>query len=141
MKDNISFHFQKNIDLKNRTALKVFLAKMARLHKKDIEDLSVVFCSDQYLLKINKLYLNHHYFTDIITFDYSERKGKLNGELFISIDRVKDNASEFGKTIKNELHRVIFHGVLHLLGFNDKKPSEKKKIRLQEDQWLSMYFK
>lgn len=103
---------------------------------KNLGDISIIFCSDKYLLDINKEYLQHNYFTDIITFNYVEGE-KISGDLFVSIDRIKENAAEFNATLKKELFRVIFHGVLHLVGYNDKSTAEKKQIREKEDLYLS----
>lgn len=128
------------VTLARRTGLKDFLIKKLKSNKKTAELISIVFCSDDYLLKINQLYLKHNYFTDIITFNYSEKAGIINGELFISVDRVRLNAKDNDVSQNNELHRVIFHGVLHLLGFNDKTPDERAIMRKQEDKWLKEYF-
>jgi probable rRNA maturation factor len=105
-----------------------------------IEMLQYIFCSDKYLLGINKSYLQHDYYTDIISFDLSETKGKLIGEVYISIDRVKDNAKTHKTSFKEELLRVIFHGALHFCGYKDKKPAEIKKMHAQEDKWLKSYL-
>ncbi len=99
-------------------------------------NISLIFCSDNYLLDINIKYLNHNYFTDIITFNYVEGE-IISGDLFISIDRVKENAIEFETMWIKELYRVIFHGLLHLIGYNDKTEEEKKIMRIKEDLYLS----
>lgn len=138
--NEIVFNFQMKVTLARRTGLKGFLIKKLKSNKKTAELISIVFCSDDYLLKINQLYLKHNYFTDIITFNYSEKAGIINGELFISVDRVRLNAKDNDVSQNNELHRVIFHGVLHLLGFNDKTPDERAIMRNQEDKWLKEYF-
>lgn len=138
--NGIVFNFQKKVTLAQRNGLKAFLLKKLKSNKKNTDQVSIVFCSDDYLLKINQLYLKHNYFTDIITFNYSEKAGIINGELFISVDRVRLNAIENGVAQNNELHRVIFHGVLHLLGFNDKTTAERATMRKQEDKWLKEYF-
>lgn len=97
--------------------------------------LNYIFCSDDYLLSINKQYLNHDTYTDIITFDYA--KGKIvSGDIFISIDRVKENATKFHKTFENELCRVIIHGVLHLCGLKDKSTEDSHHMRAEEDFYL-----
>lgn len=98
-------------------------------------DLSFIFCFDEYLLKINKEYLNHDYYTDIITFNYVEGK-TISGDIFISIDRVRDNAQQYGVSFENELSRVIIHGVLHLIGFDDKDESSQSIMRMKEDEYL-----
>jgi len=103
----------------------------------EVGDLNVIFCSDEHLKEINIKYLNHDYYTDIITFDYS-KKPVINGDLFISTDRVEENASINKVKFMIELYRVIIHGVLHLCGFNDKTPEEKKKIREKENLFLSL---
>lgn len=97
--------------------------------------IEVHWLSDDELLEINKMHLNHDYFTDIITFDYS-RGSKVSGELFISIDRINDNARMLNCTIKQETHRVVAHGVLHLIGFGDKTREEQEVMRLKEDEVL-----
>jgi rRNA maturation RNase YbeY len=99
-------------------------------------DISIVFCSDDYLKVINLKYLNHDYYTDVITFDYSENN-RISGDLFISIDRVNENAGLNNINFIQELYRVIIHGVLHLCGYNDKTVKEKKEIREKEDFFLN----
>ncbi len=135
------FKADSGVTLANRAALKSFIEK--RVHKEGftIDSLTYVFCSDKYLLKINKDFLAHNYYTDIISFDLSEVPGQLIGEVYISIDRVKDNAKTHGTSLKEELHRVIFHGALHFCGYKDKKPTDAKKMREMEDRWLSAYMK
>jgi probable rRNA maturation factor len=100
--------------------------------------INFIFCSDEVLLKKNQEYLNHNTFTDIITFDTSENLGTLEGDIFISIDRVRDNSVRFKVSFDQELHRVMIHGVLHLLGYNDKSPKQKTAIRKKEDACLSL---
>ena len=139
---SISFNkADKNATLANRTALKAFIEKAIKKEGLRIETLQYIFCSDKYILGINKSYLQHDYYTDIISFDLSETKGKLIGEVYISIDRVKDNAKTHKTSLKEELLRVIFHGALHFCGYKDKKPSDIKKMRSQEDKWLKSYLK
>ena len=100
--------------------------------------LNVIFCSDDYLHQINVDHLDHDYYTDIITFDNSEVENEVEGDLFISIDRVRDNASEHNVTFNEELHRVIIHGTLHLLGYNDKSDEDKIVMREKENAYLSL---
>jgi len=102
------------------------------------ENINYVFCSDAHLLELNQQYLNHDTLTDIITFDNSEEKENLEADIFISIDRVKENASVLKKEFSNELHRVIIHGLLHLLGLKDKTEAEKQEMREKEDACLSL---
>ena len=127
--------------LKNRVALKSFIEKSVKKEGLSIESLNYVFCSDKYLLEINKQFLDHNYYTDIISFDLSEVSGQLIGEVYISVDRVKDNAKTHGASFTEELLRVIFHGALHFCGYKDKKPADVKKMRQMEDLWLSAYMK
>lgn len=137
----ISFHFLKQITLKNRKSLKLFLETLCKKEKTVIEKLDIIFCSDNYLLNINKTYLNHDYFTDIITFDLSPNKTLAKtGEIYISVDRIINNAQTYNSTIKEECHRVIFHGLLHLCGYKDKKQTEKKTMTKKENHYLSKYF-
>ena len=142
MSMSISFNkADKNATLANRTSLKAFIEKAIKKEGLHIETLQYIFCSDKFLLDINKSYLQHDYYTDIISFDLSETKGKLIGEVYISIDRVKDNAKTHKTALKEELLRVIFHGALHFCGYKDKKPADIKKMRSQEDKWLKSYLK
>ncbi|MBL0153948.1 MAG: rRNA maturation RNase YbeY [Chitinophagaceae bacterium] len=141
-RSSIEFFFQKKpVFLPKRTALKKFLSYIMTQEGRKLETLSVVFCSDEYLLNINLDFLKHHYYTDIISFDLSGPANPLQGEIYISVDRVSDNARTLKQTFKSELHRVIFHGVLHFCGYGDKKPGEKKKMRAMEDFYLQKYFK
>ena len=139
---SISFNqADSKVALANRVALKSFIEKRMKKEGFSIETLTYVFCSDKYLLKMNKDFLSHNYYTDIISFDLSETPGNLIGEVYISVDRVKDNAKTHGTTLKEELHRVIFHGALHFCGYKDKKPADTIKMRQMEDRWLSAYMK
>ncbi len=99
-------------------------------------ELSVIFCSDEFLLDMNKEYLNHDYYTDIITFDYVEGN-IISGDLFISLDRVKENAEMYNSRMLRELYRVVFHGTLHLCGYKDKTDEEQKVMRAKEDYYLN----
>ncbi len=139
---SISFNkADRSTTLANRLALKAFIEKAIKKEGLTIETLQYIFCSDKFLLGINKFYLQHDYYTDIISFDLSESKGKLIGEVYISIDRVKENAKSHKTSLKEELLRVIFHGALHFCGYKDKKPADIKKMRAQEDRWLKSYLK
>ena len=132
----ISFAFQTTCILKNRTILKNWIKYTIEKNNKQIGEISYIFCSDEQLLEINKEFLSHDYYTDIITFDYSE-SDIISGDLFISIDRIKDNAKTLGLSYQEELHRVIIHGILHLLGFKDKTDEESQNMRLLENECLS----
>ncbi|MEO6540354.1 MAG: rRNA maturation RNase YbeY [Ferruginibacter sp.] len=139
-KINFYFHDRKAA-LKDRKNLKVFIENLFITEKKALETLSYIFCSDEYLLEINKVFLKHDFYTDIITFDLSDTKRAIEGEVYISIDRVKENSKEMGISFTEELHRVIFHGALHLCGYNDNKKSEIIKMRNKESFYLLKYFK
>jgi probable rRNA maturation factor len=132
----IKFVFEdvKKIVLK-RDLLKRYAEYLVNNEKKELGNVTVIFCSDDYLLKINEEYLGHNYFTDIITFDYSENS-LISGDLFISLERIAENASEFSTTFKKELARVFFHGLLHLCGYKDKTHSEQLEMREKEDFYL-----
>lgn len=137
------FFFSNDIhpNLRDIKKLKAFIEKIFKHEKRQLESINYIFCSDIFLLKINKKYLKHNFFTDIITFDLSERYGAINADVFVSIDRVRDNAIKLKTSFKSELHRVIFHGALHLCGYRDKKSNEAKKMREKEDTYLLKYFK
>ncbi|MBK8805126.1 MAG: rRNA maturation RNase YbeY [Bacteroidales bacterium] len=100
----------------------------------ELDYINIIFCSDEYLLNINKEYLSHDYFTDIITFDYSETT--ISSDIFISLDRIKENSNELKISYKSELYRVIIHGVLHLVGYDDTSDIEKKEMTSMEDFYL-----
>lgn len=134
------FFLQRQITLTQRTALKHFIKRIFKTEGRRVKNLNYIFCSDEYLLQINKNYLKHNFYTDIITFNLSQTPAEMIGEIYISIDRVKDNATQLGVTIKEELHRVIFHGVLHLCGYKDKSPKHQKEMRAAEDRYLKLYF-
>ena len=124
----------------DRTRLKSFLAKLFKKESTSLQSLNYIFCSDDYLLNINKSYLQHDYYTDIITFNLS-KNGPVEGEIYISIDRVRENAVTEGESMNRELHRVIFHGALHLCGYRDKSTKEQLEMRRKEEQYLTLYFK
>lgn len=156
----ISFNSEDiQFNLKNKTKLKSWIVTTIEKKKQKAGDISFVFCSDAFLLEMNKEYLNHDTYTDIITFDYSASDDKpfdsaqgdaskgaktktakkeqpISGDIFISIDRVQENADKFSKTFEDELHRVIIHGVLHLLGYKDKTKIAKAEMTKQEDLCL-----
>lgn len=137
----IYFFFKTQVSLRNRTYLKAFIALLFKKEGKQLESLNYVFCTDKELLKINRQYLKHDFYTDIITFELSPVKTNVLGEIYISVDRVKDNAKQLGEPFHNELHRVIFHGALHLCGYADRTKNEKEQMRLLENYCLKNYFK
>lgn len=122
---------------KNKLANNRWLKMVAGSEIMKIGDINVIFCSDNYILDVNMKYLQHDYFTDIITFDYCEGK-VLSGDLFISVDSVRENSIEFGTDFEEELHRVIVHGVLHLIGYDDHTEEDKKLMRQKENYYLQM---
>jgi len=137
----VQFYFlDRNPSLRERTRLKLFIEKLFRHEKKRLANLSYIFCSDEHLLTINKDFLKHDFYTDIITFDLSSSKKEIEGEIYLSVDRVKDNAKQLGVSFKEELHRVIFHGALHLCGYKDKKKQEILLMRKKEEVYLRSYF-
>ena len=142
MNQSISFNkADKGATLNNKKPLKVFIEKQLKKEGIGIDSLQYVFCSDEYLLDINNTFLKHNYYTDIISFDLSENKGILVADIYISVDRVKDNAKTHQVPYKEELLRVIFHGALHFCGYKDKKPADAKIMRSMEDKWLNTYLK
>ena len=120
--------------IKRRETTRWIKAVIAQYHKKP-GDITFIFCSDTEILRINKYYLNHDYYTDIISFDYSEGDN-LSGDLFISLETVKTNSEKFKTGYGDELYRVMIHGILHLCGFGDKAPEEKKIMRMKEEDAL-----
>ncbi|MFC4262982.1 rRNA maturation RNase YbeY [Ferruginibacter yonginensis] len=138
---SVSFHQQTTVTLSQRNHLKLFIAKLFAMENKRMATLDIIFCTDDYLLEVNRSFLQHDYYTDIITFDLSDnKKAPTIGELYISVDRVKDNATTLKTSFKNELHRVIFHGCLHLCGYKDKTPKAERLMRLKEEEYLDLYF-
>lgn len=117
---------------------KAWIKEVIRREKKTLQELNYIFCSDAYLLTINEQYLNHKTFTDIITFDNSGQNGLIEGDIFISIERVADNAYTLGLDFEDELLRVMIHGVLHLSGYKDKNAQDRSAMRKKEDACLSL---
>lgn len=137
----IEFHAHEiSFTLRNRKKLKSFILSIFKQETGKTAFLSYVFCTDKYLLEMNRQYLDHDYYTDIITFDLSESSEFIIGEVYISIDRVKENARQNKTPFSHELHRVIFHGALHLTGQNDKTTEQSLQMTKKEDFYLSQYF-
>lgn len=134
---HFSFH-QVNVNLQNRGLLKLFIEQLFKNEKTKLASIQYVFCSDEFLLQLNQSYLQHDTYTDIITFDLSEGKGTL-GEIYISVDRVKENAKGFNISTQQELLRVMFHGALHLCGYKDKKKTDQLLMRRMEDHYLTKF--
>jgi rRNA maturation RNase YbeY len=138
---NITFNYlNHSFSLRNRKKIKVYLQKKLNEEGKTIERINYVFCDDAYLLEMNKQYLNHDTLTDIITFELSADGDALVSDIYISVERVKENARFFKVKFHDELLRVIFHGALHLAGFKDKKKADKSVMREKEDEWLQQYL-
>ena len=122
--------------LKQKNALKRWISDSISLENKKPGDINVIFCSDEHLLGMNRTHLNHDYYTDIITFDFGEG-ATVSGDLYISFDRVKDNANQNGTSLQNETYRVIIHGVMHLCGYKDKQKKDIIVMRQKEEKCLS----
>ena len=137
----INFHLiESNFSLRERTRLKKFISQLFKMEKKGLERLDYIFCSDSYLLEINRKFLNHDFYTDILTFDLSNNPKLTIGEIYISVDRVKENAMELSNSFKEEIHRVIFHGALHLCGYKDKLKADILIMRQMENRYLAKYL-
>jgi probable rRNA maturation factor len=124
--------------IKNKTAVRQWINETVLAEGFKLKELNYIFCSDDYLLQINQQYLDHDTYTDIITFDNSEKDKVIVGDIFISIERIRENALKFNITETDELHRVIIHGALHLLGYKDKSTADKQKMTLKEDFYLNL---
>ncbi len=139
---SINFNYQKKTLVPEKRRLKEFLINMLQDSGKNAGNISIVFCDDTFLLNLNKQHLKHDYFTDILTFDLSEPGSQLvDAEVYISTDRVFENAKLFKTPYLNELHRVMFHGILHLTGFSDSKSALKNQMTTQENFYLENYFR
>lgn len=123
--------------LKNKIKVRQWITDTIVAEGYKLQELTYIFCSDEYLLTINQQYLEHDTLTDIITFDNSELAGEITGDIFISIPRILENAANFKVPNADELHRVMIHGALHLLGYTDKKPADKQKMTEKEDYYLA----
>jgi len=133
----ITFNYETDFTLDNSSKISEWILNTISLEKFTLGELNYIFCDDIYLLDINKKYLNHDTFTDIISFDYTLGK-QINGDIYISIDRIKENSKLYHTSFNNELLRVMIHGVLHYLGYKDKTDADKKIMRSKEDYYLSL---
>ena len=129
------------LSLPAKTELKSFIENLFKKEKTQLATINYIFCSDKYLLSINQQFLNHDYYTDIITFGLHDKGTPVVAEVYISVDRVRDNARNLRTTIKEELLRVIFHGALHFCGYKDKKPKDAELMREMENKWIKAYLK
>jgi probable rRNA maturation factor len=135
MSKKIIYHTEDvDFQLLKKTPLSNWIKKTVEIEGKTLSAVTYIFCSDDYLHKMNVEHLNHDTLTDIITFPYNENP--IEGDIFISIDRVKDNAQDFNTSFDNELHRVMIHGILHLCGYKDKTEEDEKRMRQKEDECL-----
>jgi probable rRNA maturation factor len=134
----INFHYDiEKFRLKDSKKIKAICERIISDSKKLNNSIDFIFTSDKRILEINNEFLKHNYFTDIITFDYS-KEDMISGEVYISVPTVKENSKIFGKTLRSEIRRVVFHGVLHLCGYNDQTDSEKEQMRKMEDKYLAL---
>ena len=133
----INYNFETDFNLVNQKKITEWVTNTIHKENYKLEEISYIFCDDNYLLDLNINYLDHDTLTDIISFDYSVGK-IISGDIFISIERVKENAENFKVDFKNELHRVIIHGILHYCGYKDKTKDEKKEMRYKEDYYLKI---
>ncbi|MFN3967425.1 rRNA maturation RNase YbeY [Flavobacterium sp.] len=134
----ISFNYESDFNLDNETVYADWLSKVISSEIKNEGEINYIFCDDDYLLEINQQYLNHDTLTDVISFDYSIGN-ELHGDIFISIERVRENASDFNVSFEDELKRVMVHGVLHYCGYKDKSESDEKLMREKEEEKMKMF--
>jgi len=138
---SVHFYFENvGFTLKEREKLKGFINSLIAKEKKNLNNLNYIFCNDNALLEINRKYLDHNFFTDVITFNLSSSRKEILADIYISVDRIRENAKSLKLPLKEELHRVMLHGLLHLCGYNDKTEAQRKLIRKKEDFYLNLYF-
>jgi len=139
--DKVFFHAaDRSIPIKSRAAIKSLIYKLFKKERIVIDQISFIFCSDEYLLKINEQYLHHSYYTDVIAFCLSTN-GPVAGEIYLSTERIKENAKTYGETYEIELLRVMIHGALHICGYRDKTVNQKNEMRLKENFYLQLHSK
>ncbi|MDR2979880.1 MAG: rRNA maturation RNase YbeY [Bacteroidales bacterium] len=134
----ILFQTETKFTLKNKRAYKVWIKQIAQHESRRVGDINYIFCDDDYLIEINRQYLDHDTYTDIITFDYGEGD-TIHGDIFISVERVAENAKEFSTTFSEEFLRVMAHGILHLCGYKDKTKAEEKVMRRKEEEAMGVF--
>lgn len=134
----IEFHYEAEFRLKNETKLADWVGRIIESEEAEYRNIDYIFCTDDYLLQLNKKHLKHNTFTDIITFDYSSGS-EVSGDIFISIDRVRENAETYESGLENELLRVMAHGLLHLLGYQDKTDLDKAEMRKMENEKIKLF--
>lgn len=134
----ISFNYETTFELANEDQITTWLSKVIETENKKEGDINYIFCDDEYLVEINQQYLEHDTLTDIISFDYSVGN-ELHGDIFISIERVKDNAQDFNVSFDEELHRVLVHGILHYCGYKDKSEADELLMRAKENEKMQLF--
>ena len=134
----INFNYETDFELTNETQIENWISKVIQSENKTTGEISYIFCNDDYLLKLNQEHLNHDTLTDIISFDYT-LGNELSGDIFISVERVQDNANDYKVTFENELLRVMVHGVLHYCGYKDKTEKDEAIMRIKEEEKLQMF--
>ena len=134
----IEFFFETDFEISNVTKYSDWVNRIITSEDEKVGDVSYIFCDDSRLVKINQEYLKHDTYTDIITFDYTDG-GKISGDIFISVDRVKENAERYHASFVNELHRVMAHGILHLCGYGDKTEQESSSMREKEEEKIKLF--
>ncbi|MBU3680936.1 MAG: rRNA maturation RNase YbeY [Flavobacterium sp.] len=134
----ISFNYETDFELTNESAIESWIGRIIASEKKSEGEISYVFCDDEYLLELNQQYLQHDTLTDIISFDYS-LGNELNGDIFISVERVRENAEIYNQSFENEMLRVISHGVLHYCGYKDKSEADEQLMRQKENEKIAMF--
>lgn len=140
MPDNISFSYEEvDFRMENTNNLSQWIKSVIEIEGYRLKQITYIFCSDDYLLGVNKEYLDHDFFTDIITFDQSDDRKLIEADIFISVDRVRENAATNNEQFDHELRRVMIHGVLHLMGYNDKTSEQERQMRKKEDTCLSLH--
>ena len=137
--ERIDFQTQ-DIDLiiKEKTKIRLWIVDAIKNEGKKTGDITYIFCTDEYLLKMNQQYLQHDTYTDVITFDYTDGN-RVSGDIFISFERITENSKELGTTLEDELHRVMIHGIMHLCGYHDKQPEERANMIVKENQYLALF--
>ena len=135
----IEYHYENNFILEDSEKIKIWIEDVIKKEKKIVGDITYIFCDDDYLLERNKEFLNHNTLTDIITFNYCI-DNNISSDIMISIDRVKENSTIFENSFNEELKRVMIHGILHLIGYNDKSEEEEKLMRKKENFYLNMFY-
>lgn len=140
MNSILFFNHSTDIKIPQKKYLIDFINRIFKIEQIQLEELNIIFCNDNYLVNLNKIFLKKSTFSDVITFDLSTNKKQLKGEIYISVDRIKENSKKFHTSYLDEVHRIMFHGVLHLCGYRDKFKKERDLIRIKENFYLTQYF-